>query len=143
MVIRLQIPSPARGYRYIVTTVNYRGNVVITASPSTAESVGLGIIGFYLVILILVFWAYVRIIRRAGYSGWWILIAVVPLVNLVMFLVFAFKDWPIQRELAQLRAMAGQGGYRSGPPAVAGGYPPQVYGDWSRPGSSWPDDQPR
>ena len=69
------------------------------------------------------FWAYVRIIRRAGYSGWWILIGVVPLVNVVMFLVFAFKEWPIQRELAQLRAMTGQGGYRSGPPAVTGGYP--------------------
>ena len=116
---------------------------MITASPSPAETVGLGIIGLYLVVLIILLWAYVRIIRRAGYSGWWILIGVVPLVNLVMFLVFAFKEWPIQRELAQLRAMAGQSGYRPGPPAVRGGYPQQVYGDWSRPGSSWPDDQPR
>ena len=104
---------------------------------------GLSIIGLYLVILILMVWAYIRIIRRAGYSGWWILIGVVPLVNLVMFLVFAFKEWPIQRELAQLRAMTGQGGYRSGPPAVAGGYPPADYGNRSGYGGAWPDGQPR
>lgn len=116
---------------------------MITASSSTAQSVGLTIVGLYLVILILMVWAYVRIIRRAGYSGWWILIGLVPLVNLVMFLVFAFKEWPIQRELAQLRAMTGQGGYRAGPPAVAGGYPPEGYGNGFQYGSAWPDQQPR
>ena len=116
---------------------------MITASSSTAQSVGLTIVGLYLVILILVFWANVRIIRRAGYSGWWILLGVVPLVNLVMFLVFAFKEWPIQRELAQLRAMTRQGGYRAGPPAVAGGYPPEGYGNGFGYGSAWPDQQPR
>lgn len=132
--------------------------MVISAS-STAETVGLSVVGLYLAILIVVLWAYIRIIQRAGYSGWWILIGVVPLVNVVMFLLFAFKEWPIQRELAQLRAMAGQGDYRWGPPPVAGGYPPAVgegyppavgggyppedYGNRSRFGSAWPDEQPR
>ena len=38
--------------------------------------------------------AWVKILTKAGYSGWWILIGVVPLVNVIMFLVFAFSDWP-------------------------------------------------
>lgn len=53
--------------------------------------------------------AYVSIIRRAGYSGWWVLIGLVPIANIVMFLVFAFKEWPVQRELAQLRQAVGRG----------------------------------
>ncbi len=51
--------------------------------------------------------AYVRIIQRAGYSGWWILIGLVPIVNVVMFLVFAYSRWPVQRENDELRARFG------------------------------------
>jgi len=111
---------------------------MISGSSSNVGPALTAILLVYAVILVVFVWAYVRIIRRAGYSGWWILIGLVPLVNVVMFLVFAFKEWPIQRELAQLRAMAGQGGYRSGLPA--GGYPPAAYGN--QPGA-WPDEQPR
>ena len=42
--------------------------------------------------------AYVRIIQKAGYSGWWVLVGLVPILNLVMFLVFAFSRWPVLRE---------------------------------------------
>jgi hypothetical protein len=34
------------------------------------------------------------IIRKAGYNGWWILLYLVPLVNVVMLWVFAFANWP-------------------------------------------------
>jgi uncharacterized membrane protein YhaH (DUF805 family) len=47
----------------------------------------LAIIGVY-------FWMIVRILNKAGYSGWWSLLMVVPLVNIVMVWVFAFSDWP-------------------------------------------------
>ena len=53
--------------------------------------------------------AWVKILNKAGYSGWWILIALVPLVNLVMFLVFAFSDWPIHQEVRRLRSMPASG----------------------------------
>lgn len=53
---------------------------------------GFGVI--YLVVLVLMAVAWVKILTKAGYSGWWVLIAVVPLVNIIMFLVFAFSDWP-------------------------------------------------
>jgi hypothetical protein len=54
--------------------------------------------------------AYTNVISRAGYSRWWILIMLVPLANIVMLLVFCFKEWPVQRELRELRARAGGGG---------------------------------
>lgn len=85
--------------------------------PSSSGISGLGIgliIVFglvYLAIMVVLVWAYVNIIRRAGYSGWWVLIGLVPIANIVFFLMFAFKEWPAQRELKQLRAWAAQAGY--------------------------------
>ncbi len=59
----------------------------------------------YVVVLALVLYVYVRIIRKAGYSGWWALTSLVPVLNLVMVLVFAFADWPVEK-----RARAAGGG---------------------------------
>jgi uncharacterized membrane protein YhaH (DUF805 family) len=36
----------------------------------------------------------VMIIRKAGYSGWWVLVYFVPFVNIIMLWVFAFSEWP-------------------------------------------------
>ena len=53
-----------------------------------------------LVVLVLLLWAFIaifgRILSRAGYSRWWLLVMLVPLVNLVMVWVFAFANWPVQ-----------------------------------------------
>jgi uncharacterized membrane protein YhaH (DUF805 family) len=35
-----------------------------------------------------------RIMRRTGYSGWWSLLVLIPLVNLIGLWVFAFARWP-------------------------------------------------
>ncbi len=35
-----------------------------------------------------------RVLRRAGYSPWWVLLVLVPLVNLVALWVFAYRRWP-------------------------------------------------
>jgi hypothetical protein len=95
---------------------------------SSASLTGFVIIAaLYAVLLAFVVWGYVRIIRRAGYSGWWVLIGLVPVANIVMFFIFAFRPWPVQRELEQLRAqVAGAHGAGGGP---AGGYPGQA-GRW-------------
>ena len=37
-----------------------------------------------------------KIIVKAGYDGWWSLLALVPLVNIVALWVFAFSEWPAQ-----------------------------------------------
>jgi predicted PurR-regulated permease PerM len=52
------------------------------------------------VILGLVAWPGVRILRKAGYSGWWILLIFLPLVNFVAVWVFAYADWPRLRTTA-------------------------------------------
>lgn len=35
-----------------------------------------------------------KIVSKAGYSGWWCLLLLIPVVNLVMIWVFAFSRWP-------------------------------------------------
>jgi len=42
-------------------------------------------------------WLYARIVRRAGYSGWWALTILFPPLFLVMVWVFAFSTWPVLR----------------------------------------------
>jgi len=37
------------------------------------------------------------IAKKAGYSGWWALAMVIPLVNLIMIWVFAFAKWPVAK----------------------------------------------
>jgi len=65
-----------------------------------AGGIGLAVvIGAYVIMLV----AYVRIIQKAGYSGWWVLVGLVPVLNLVMFLVFAFSTWPVLKENERLR----------------------------------------
>ena len=53
------------------------------------------------VVLVLFVWAFVavfgRILDRAGYSRWWLLTIVVPLLNVIMLWVFAFAIWPVDR----------------------------------------------
>ena len=39
-----------------------------------------------------------KILRKAGYSGWWCLLGLVPLLNIIMIWVFAFATWPNLRE---------------------------------------------
>lgn len=58
------------------------------------------VVGAYVLVLV----AYVRIIQKAGYSGWWVLVGLVPVLNVVMFFVFAFARWPVLRELDAWRA---------------------------------------
>lgn len=38
-----------------------------------------------------------QVLHRAGYSRWWSLVLLVPVVNLVMVWVFALADWPALR----------------------------------------------
>ena len=38
-----------------------------------------------------------KIWKRTGHSGWWGLLMMVPLVNIISLWVLAFKDWPALR----------------------------------------------
>jgi hypothetical protein len=60
--------------------------------------------------------AAVSVVRKAGYSGWWVLAGLVPLVNIVTLFAFAFADWPVLRELRELRrSPSNAGGPKSHP----------------------------
>jgi hypothetical protein len=43
------------------------------------------------IVLIIPFW---QLFSKAGYSGWWSLLMIVPLVNVVTLYVLAFSPWP-------------------------------------------------
>ena len=49
------------------------------------------------VVLILYLVPVVAILRKAGYSGWWVLLWFVPIGNIVALWIFAFADWPALR----------------------------------------------
>lgn len=34
--------------------------------------------------------------KKAGYSRWWALLLVIPIINLVLIWVFAFIKWPAE-----------------------------------------------
>ena len=57
---------------------------------------------FWFVVGLFFVWLYSRVLSRAGFSGWWALLALVPILNLVMLWVFAFIDWPMERNRATL-----------------------------------------
>lgn len=50
-----------------------------------------------------------KIVVKAGYNGALSLLMLIPLVNFVLLLVFAFSEWPVQKELKQLKGQARPG----------------------------------
>jgi len=65
------------------------------------------------------------IIKRTGMSPWLALLMLVPIANLIVLIVLAFSEWPIQREVRALRAQLAGGGSYSGPGYTApSGYAP-------------------
>jgi hypothetical protein len=39
-----------------------------------------------------------KILQKAGYNGWWTIVAFIPLVNLIGLWAFAFASWPARGE---------------------------------------------
>lgn len=56
-------------------------------SPSLVTLLGLVLLTVPIVMI-------ARVLRRAGYSPWWVLLVLVPLVNLIALWVFAYARWP-------------------------------------------------
>lgn len=62
--------------------------------PSFYELVIVFSILLILFLYVLMFW---KIVKKAGFSGWWALVTFIPFLNIVMFWVFAFIKWPIEK----------------------------------------------
>ncbi|MDD4915065.1 MAG: hypothetical protein PHW13_08540 [Methylococcales bacterium] len=39
-------------------------------------------------------WLGYRILEKAGLDGWWTLVLLVPVINIIMIWAFAFSRWP-------------------------------------------------
>lgn len=76
--------------------------VTTYVSGGGSDTVGLELV-FWAVVGIATLVGYVFILRKAGWSGWLVLLGLIPFVNIAMFFVFAFAEWPIQRELRETR----------------------------------------
>lgn len=61
------------------------------------ESYGAGSMLIWLVVLVLLVVPYWKLWTRTGHAGWWALLMVVPLANIISLWVLAFKDWPALR----------------------------------------------
>lgn len=46
----------------------------------------------------------VLIFKKAGYSGLQIILLFIPLINVIVFIWFALTEWPIEKELKELKA---------------------------------------
>jgi hypothetical protein len=68
---------------------------------------GYGVFILILIVLqVIVLW---RITAKAGYNGALSLLMFIPLVNLILVLIFAFGEWPIEAQLRALRSGTGSG----------------------------------
>jgi len=75
---------------------------------SISTPVLVGAVVLYVVLLVFGVYLYCRVARKAGYSPWAGLLLLVPVANVVVMLMFAFSEWPIERELKTLRAQLQQ-----------------------------------
>jgi hypothetical protein len=92
-------------------------------NAAAAAVAGMGLIGLFFFLGVIVFSLVINwlIVSKAGYNGALSLLALVPVVNLIAIIIFAFSEWPVRRELALARS--GRGDWPGGPPP-AGGYGP-------------------
>jgi hypothetical protein len=114
----------------------------LNGNAHSVEHFLLILFGIYVVVAIFSLIAAAKIVSKAGYSGWWVLIIFVPfvgpLIAFVLFCIFAFSEWPIQRQLALAQQRRG-GGYDQPPPGSPWtppsppGYPPTGYSPPSYP----------
>jgi uncharacterized membrane protein YhaH (DUF805 family) len=80
-----------------------------SGSGALAALTGVTLLVFTLIMVaaivfsVIIYW---KIFSKAGYSGALGLLMFVPIANIVVLCILAFGEWPIYRELNQLRQMA-------------------------------------
>ena len=51
----------------------------------------------WIIVLVIVgvpLWIFSRAVARAGFSAWWTVLGIVPVIGLIMLWVFAYAKWP-------------------------------------------------
>ena len=88
---------------------------------------------FFLIFFVILVGIYYLIMKKTGYNPWMSLLILIPGIGgLIILIMLAFTEWPIQREVRELRARAGGNGGGYAPSAggytpPAGGYTPPPY----------------
>lgn len=62
---------------------------------------GLVVLGVIAIVWAIAWW---NVFAKTGGSGAYGLLMLIPIVNVIVFLVFAFSKWPVQKQLDELRA---------------------------------------
>jgi hypothetical protein len=60
-----------------------------------------------LALMALLIYLYWRIAEKAGYNGAWSLLTLVPLGHIVLLILFAVSEWPLEAEVRRLRVVVG------------------------------------
>ena len=102
----------------------HEAHPIVVASGNALLGAAGVLVLVYVALAVLSIIAAVKVLTKAGYSGWWVLIAFVPIVGIVMALVFAFSDWPVLREVRALRARGARSPGYGRPPGYGGGAAP-------------------
>ncbi len=57
----------------------------------------------FLYIVLAVVWivAWAQIFKKAGYSGAMCILLIIPIINVIVFLWFAFSRWPVQEKVRE------------------------------------------
>ncbi len=82
-----------------------------TIDPSALIPMVIGMLVFSLISVIIGILIYWKIFSKAGFSGWLSLTMLIPLVNIIMMFYLAFAEWPVVRELNQLKQSKQQVAY--------------------------------
>lgn len=62
------------------------------------NNVGFSGLLFSLIVMAIIVVPFFQLWKRTGHSGWISLLMLLPLVNLLMLYVLAFKDWPVLKQ---------------------------------------------
>jgi hypothetical protein len=78
------------------------------AAIAAVGAVAFAVFGLVMLVLIAFsVWLYWRVAVKAGYPGAYSLLLLVPGLNFVLHIVFAFVDWPLEVENRRLRVALG------------------------------------
>ena len=67
----------------------------IAVSPYSLASMGIASLAVMVISFVVFILAWYKIFKKAGYPGWYVILMILPFVNLVIFLIFAFGQWPV------------------------------------------------
>ncbi len=76
------------------------------ATPWLVAGIAVLLFLTFVILAIVVTWLYCRIFSKAGYCWALGLLTLVPIVNVVMLCVLGLSDWPVLKELRQLKQQA-------------------------------------